>query len=135
MSLWHGMLSADPWGTLCGGAEGREHGEEFLLLALCTLVTQPRARTQPTALSHTTALAAECPSAKHSDWMLTQVLLRLQWAVATSQFCSPIPFQDLTTSSSKIDKDSPKALVIGRTGRGASAYDNGYVTALALSNN
>jgi hypothetical protein len=45
MSLWHGVLRAHLWGTLCGGAEGRERGEEPLLLAFCTLVTQPRART------------------------------------------------------------------------------------------
>lgn len=32
-------------GTLCGGAEGRKHGEQSLLPAFCTLVTQPRART------------------------------------------------------------------------------------------
>lgn len=32
-------------GTLCGGAEGREHGESSLLPDSCTLVTQPRART------------------------------------------------------------------------------------------
>lgn len=114
MSLWHGVLRAHLWGTLCGGAEGRECGEKPLLLAFCTLVTQPRARTLLTALSRTVAFTAECPSAKHSDWMLTLVLSLLQWAVETSHLCSSIPCQDLITSSPRVAKGHWSS---GRSGR------------------
>jgi hypothetical protein len=67
-----------------------------------------------TALSRTVAFTAECPSAKHSDWMLTLVLSLLQWAVETSHLCSSIPCQDLITSSPRVAKGHWSS---GRSGR------------------
>lgn len=98
MSLWHGMLRASSWARWV--VWGRGKGAWRTVPSPSFLHTCHPANSQNvllTALTHSIALTAECPSAKHSDWLLILVLSLLQWALVTFQFHSPVPSHDLIT--------------------------------------